>query len=117
MNKKELTQELRSGKRLINLLELYAGQECEIFKAEGFQPGDEIIYIPDIYLNELAVGKSGCTEEEIAEIINCCYTGNDFIAECGGDLGKAEILFGYCDWQHPSSAIDDGVLDDDSEGE
>ena len=111
MNKNNLAEELRDGKRAIDLLEFCAGQECEIFKAKHFQPGDEIIYIPDVYLNELATGKPVCTEEEIKEIIGCCYSGDDFIEECDGDVQKAEALFGYCDWQHPSSAIDE--LEDD----
>ena len=36
-----------------------------------------------------------------------CYTGQDFTDECCGDAEKAERLFYYCDWQHPSSAIDE----------
>lgn len=111
MNKKEFAEGLRSGKRAIDLLEFCAGQECEIFKANRFQHGDEIIYIPDVYLNELAIAKKECTEEEIEEIVECCYSGNDFVAECDGDIQKAEALFGYCNWQHPSSAIDE--LEDD----
>ena len=48
------------------------------------------------------------------EIVGCCYTGNDFIEECGGDVEKARHLFWYCDWQHPSSALPEI---DDEEGE
>lgn len=51
--------------------------------------------------------------EELEEVMSQCYTGQDFIDECHGDIEKAENLFCYCDWQHPSSAIDD--LADDGE--
>ena len=32
---------------------------------------------------------------------------------CGGDRQKSENLFWYCDWQHPSSAWDEGAIDSD----
>lgn len=52
-------------------------------------------------------------QEELVEVLSNCYTGQDFIDECHGDMEKAERLFYYCDWQHPSSAIDE--LTDDGE--
>ena len=52
--------------------------------------------------------------EDVEEIVGCCYTGNNFIEECGGDVEKARHLFWYCDWQHPSSALPEI---DDEEGE
>ena len=51
--------------------------------------------------------------EELDEVLSNCYTGQDFLDECHGDAEKAERLFLYCDWQHPSSAVDE--LDDDEE--
>lgn len=39
--------------------------------------------------------------------------GQDFINECQGDVEKTERLFCCCDWQHPSSAMDE--LTDDGE--
>jgi hypothetical protein len=48
-------------------------------------------------------------------VVSNCYTGNDFLEQCGGDAEKAERLFWYCDWQHPSSAMDEGAVDDDEE--
>ena len=42
-------------------------------------------------------------DEVIDEVVDSCYTGNDFIEECEGDVELAERLFWYCDWQHPSS--------------
>ena len=43
-----------------------------------------------------------------------CYTGNDFIDLCDGDVKLAERLFRYCDWQHPSSALNE-VTDDEED--
>lgn len=81
------------------------GQLCEIFKAKGFMPGDEIIYIPDTHLNMIPQGTCITDDETIEEVVGNCYTGDDFIDECGGDQELAERLFHYCDWQHPSSAL------------
>ncbi len=105
MTKTELRQALRSGQLLCDLIPLRSGQDCEIFKTDAFQPGSDIIYIPDIALNDLPAFGEVLNEEEIEEVIGCCYTGDDFIEECDGDVELAERLFWYCDWQHPSSAL------------
>lgn len=105
MTKSELRNHLINGGRLDAVFTFGSGQECEIFKADKFQSSDEIIYIPDIWLNEIPI-TSPITEEEIMDdVIGCCYTGNDFIHECDGDAKLAERLFWYCDWQHPCSAL------------
>ena len=44
-----------------------------------------------------------------------CYTGKDFVDMCDGNMEKARRLFDYVDWQHPSSALDAGEIDDDEE--
>lgn len=98
MTKLVLRAALYSGQKLEDLFEWRSGQDCDIFKADHFSAGDEIIYIPDVYLNELF------TLDDIEDILACCYTGKDFLAETGGDAAKAERLFWFCDWQHPSSA-------------
>lgn len=43
--------------------------------------------------------------EEIEDILEQCYTGDDFLEECGGDVEMAKRLFHYVDWQHPSAAV------------
>ena len=73
--------------------------------AFDFGPGDEIIYIPDVHLNMIPLGTPITDDEVIDEVVDSCYTGNDFIEECEGDVELAERLFWYCDWQHPSSAF------------
>lgn len=98
MTKQELCSALHSGQKLENLFEWRSGQDCDIFKADRFSIGNEIIYIPDVYLNDLF------TLNDIDDILDCCYTGEDFLAETGGNAAKAERLFWFCDWQHPSSA-------------
>lgn len=92
------------------------GQECYIFKAPEFKAGAEILYIPDTCLNEIPVTEAPTCEDEADNIIDCCYTGDDFIKECDGDVELAERLFAYCDWQHPSSALPE-VEDDEEEEE
>lgn len=114
MTKEMLVARLRAGAVLDELFHWKAGQDCVIFKADSFVIGDTIIYIPDVSLNDLRLDQPP-TEEEIAEIIGCCYTGGDFLVECGGDAELAERLFDYCDWQHPSSALDE--IEDEEDGE
>lgn len=51
MKKAELKRRLVAGEKLYDVLPLRSGQECEIYKADSFMAGDEILYIPDVYLN------------------------------------------------------------------
>ena len=48
MTKQELCSALHSGQKLENLFEWRSGQDCDIFKADRFSIGNEIIYIPDV---------------------------------------------------------------------
>ncbi len=97
--------------------EFRSGQDCEIFKADAFVPGDEVIYIPDTDLNDIPLDEPIADDEAIEDVLDCCYTGNDFLAEVEGDADAAVRLFWFCDWQHPSSVVDEGVLFDDEETE
>lgn len=115
MTKKELREALENGGIMDDLFQFREGQECEIYKAPEFKAGSEILYIPDIDLNMIQTGKASVCEEELSNIIDCCYTGDDFIDECDGNTELAERLFNYCDWQHPSSALSE--LDDEQNDE
>lgn len=117
MTKDELKAGLVAGKTLCDMMEFCSGQECKIFKAGKFFLGDEIIYIPDLRLNEIPVNKPVLDSLEQDEILLSCYTGDDFVAVCEGDEEKARRLFAYCDWQHPTSAYDEGAVDDDEDDE
>lgn len=117
MTKAELRAELERGAMMGDLFLFISGQEGEIFKADTFEAGDQIIYIPDIWLNEIPT-RPLKDESEIENVLDCCYTGNDFIRLCEERFGngdKASELFDYVDWQHPSSALDAGEIDDDEE--
>lgn len=109
MTKSDLGAHLRNGKTLSEVLPFTPGQDCDIYKAEEFSTDDTILYIPDIYLNEIPTESPVSNEQEISSILSYCYTGEDFIEECGGDVGLARTLFYYCDWQHPSSAYPEVV--------
>ena len=113
LTKQELRSQLQQGHTLNNLLAFGPGQDCEIFKADKFYPGDVVIYVPDVALNHIPLDRPITDQEEFSEVLSNCYTGQDFINECHGDAEKAEHLFWYCDWQHPSSAVDE--LADDGE--
>jgi len=71
-----------------------------IYKGD-FEVSDNIIYIPDIYLNKLNLGVVA-TGENLNDILKNCYTGNDFLKECNGYKNIAKALFDFVDWQHPN---------------
>lgn len=105
MTKETLRINLEAGRIMDELFHYSAGQECSIYKAATFTVGDEVIYIPDISLNSIPMDRPLKNGEEIEEVLALCYTGDDFVQECTGDVELAERLFCYCDWQHPSSAL------------
>ena len=111
MTKKELKDKL-IGSHLEIIFDFSDGQNCLIYKGK-FEVSDEIIYIPDIDLNEIDI-ESVLDDEEIENVIRNCYTGNDFVVECSGHEDLAKELFEFVDWQHPN--IQD-VLDTYGEGE
>lgn len=127
MTKEILHQYLLEGKTLSQILPFSDGQECMIFKAESFVSGNEILYVPDIDLNQIPIdldlsednsmqdcGKGWAAmtaAEQIKLVLSYCYTGDEFITECDGNEELAKRLFYYVDWQHPCSAlpeVDDG---------
>lgn len=131
MTKAELRNELLKGKTLDSILRFRRGQDCMIFKADHFSVGDEILYIPDVDLNELPLDidlskdnsmmnefRAGfvpmTAQEQVDLVLSYCYTGDDFIYVCDGDVAQADFLFHYCDWQHPSSALPE-IEDDEDE--
>lgn len=118
MTKKEVRAELEQGAMLEDLLEFRAGQDCDIYKSE-FNPKlpEEICYVPDIYLNEIKSWKRDLTDEEIEEILSDCYTTQDIIDACEGNVEMAERVFNFIDWQHPSTAYDELSMDDEEEEE
>ena len=103
MTKAELRDHLKAGYSMDDAFDFVPGQDCDIFKADQFRAGD---------LNMIPRSTFITDDESIDEVVGNCYTGNDFIEECNGSLELAERLFWYCDWQHPSSAVDE-VIDDD----
>lgn len=114
LTKEELRRKLLDGGCMCDLFEFTSGQECEIFKADAFSAGPQILYIPDTLLNEIPVCVPVNDSASLIEsILDSCYTGDDFIKECGGNVELAERLFNYCDWQHPSSALPE--IDDENE--
>lgn len=112
MKKSELEVRLRNGEIMDNLFHFRLGQDCYMFKADiGEAPDpDEIIYIPDVDLNEIPLDES-IPEEDISDIVGYCYTWQDFLDNMEGDAEKAFRLFDYIDWQHPSSAAEELKMD------
>lgn len=58
------------------MFNLTDGQDCRIYKGK-FEASDQIIYIPDVDLNEIETD-SVLNDEAIANVLNHCCTGNDF---------------------------------------
>ena len=100
MTKEELKEKLIARENLSSLFKFIDGQDCLIYKNK-FEASNEIIYIPDICLNEIET-ESPLNDTEIDHVIHNCYTGNDFISECSGHENLAKELFEFVDWQHPN---------------
>ena len=100
MTAKELKKKLIEGYRLKDLFHFSDGQDCIIYKSD-FEITDDIIYIPDIDLNEINIDTK-LNKEEIKNVLHSCYTGNDFVEECNGHKDVEEELFEFVDWQHPN---------------
>ena len=120
MTKDELREKLMSGHTMDELFHYTQGDECLIFKADKFTLGDEILYIPDVDLNEIPMDEVVTDSKVIDCILTYCYTGDDFALKCrdfGVDENYAERLFWFCNWQHPFSALVEGWPDDDDASE
>lgn len=117
MNKAELRAKLETGEKLENIFNFADGQDCLIYKADHFEVSDNIIYIPDIYLNDIDVNRT-LHDEEICNVIHHCCTGKDFMEECSNHADLAEELFDFVDWQHPNiQDLLDGYNDEEFERE
>ena len=114
MNKTELKIELLKGATMDSLFTFTKGDECLIFHADRFSMTDDIIYIPDTGLNKIPL-KKPIRVYDIDEVVSNCYTGNDFLEEAGGDETLAERLFWLCNWQHPITAHDDFIDDEEDD--
>ena len=100
ITKQTLRELLSKGTTLESIFEFKEGQDCLIFKAEKFKETEDIIYIPDITLNEIEVTRP-LDAEGIDHVIEHCCNGKDFINECRGNEQLAEALFDFDDWQYP----------------
>ena len=107
MTKSELRKELKEGKHLEDILNLSAGQDCIIYKGKFstepkgiFKYGTDIIYIPDVNLNDIEIERP-LNMDEIDYVISECYSTVDFVEICNGHENLARNLFNYVDWQHP----------------
>lgn len=102
ITKECLRKELECGKALKDIFEFTDGQYCIIYKGEfDLENVENIIYIPDIFLNDIDIDTDFMTEREIENVINNCYTTEDFMEEAQDHINLAKSLFAYVDWQHP----------------
>lgn len=116
MTVNEVRERIIKGECLSDMFKFKDGQECLIYKGE-WNPGDEVIYIPDIDLNEICINRpliKILNSEEVMDVLSYLYTGKDFMELADGDEDFAKRLFDYVDWQHPSSALDE-VIDGEDE--
>lgn len=113
----ELEAKLRAGARLDELFEFTAGQCCQIYKAKDvkrFGGNHDIIYIPDTSLNEIPTDRA-LNIGEINAILEFFFTGSDFMETCCWDERMARRVFDVCDWQLPSTALDELRREDEEE--
>lgn len=116
MKKEEIRKKLEEGKDLFDLdfVSFRWGQSCPMY--EGTWPedittsGDEVIYIPDIWLYDL-----DSPEMSVEEKLSHIYTANDFLDKVNGNVEVAKHLFESCDWHDPSSVLQDLMACTDDE--
>lgn len=116
MTVNEVRERIIKGECLSDMFEFTDGQDCMIYKGE-WNSGDEVIYIPDIDLNEICINRpliNILNSGEVMDVLSYLYTGKDFMELVDGNEEDARRLFDYVDWQHPSSALNE-VLDDDEQ--
>ena len=102
MTKEYLRKELECGKCLKDIFSFIDGQDCIIYKGKfDLENVENIIYIPDIFLNDIDIDADFMTEMEIKNVLENCYSTEDFIEEAQGHVNLAESLFAYVNWQHP----------------
>ena len=104
VTKKDLKQSLEENYLPLNeIFNFTDGQDCLIYKATDFDKAemDDIVYIPDICLNEIPINHIKYDEDEIDNILIHCITKQDFLDECKGNEKLARDLFDFVDWQHP----------------
>lgn len=120
MTKEFLREALQGGACLSALLEMQL-DEAEIFKADAFKEGQDILYFADIWLIRVAKDQEipaawpqgfparGMVPDKDAleEILAHCYTGDDILEKCGGDRELAERVFNHCVWQDLDMAFQD----------
>ena len=106
MTKKELADALQAGKIMNDLFPFSPGQECEIFKSKDWTPGDHIVYISDMYFLRFYF-KPIKSLEDLEDILDCCYTGDDFLEAAHGNAELASEFWGLCDWQSPYTVADE----------
>lgn len=75
MTKQEILKLLRNGVKLNQIFDFISGQECEIYKSDDWTQAreDDIVYIPDISLNDICIDKNIHFEDERLYILRQFY--------------------------------------------
>ena len=67
------------------------GYKCDLDKSKP----EDIIYIPEYAYEDETINRENA------------FSWNDFVELCDGDEEKAEFIFNDCDWQYPTTCIED----------
>lgn len=81
----------------------------DISACNDFYASDLIVYIPEYCYNDDTIIKQISVDN--------CYTREDFEKLCKNTSINADFLFDACDWQHPSSLLDEMLNDVEEEFE
>ena len=101
MTKEYLRKELECGKCLKEIFEFSDDQDCTIYKGRfDLDNAENIIYIPDIFINNIDIETDFLTEREIKNVLENCYSTEDFLEEAQGHVNLAERLFSLVDWKY-----------------
>ena len=101
MTKEYLRKELECGKCLKEIFEFSDDQDCTRYIGRfDLDNAENIIYIPDIFINNIDIETDFLTEREIKNVLENCYSTEDFIKEAQGHVSFAERLFSLVNWQY-----------------
>lgn len=101
MKKQEVKARLMNGEGLREIFPVlpYTKEYGEIVKAARFVAGDEVIYIPSLGWNPINYFAEN--EEDAEDILCDCYTGDNYIELCNGNITLAKLLFSITNDRNP----------------
>lgn len=99
---------LKEGKSIAEIFDLIEYEKYQFYKAKEWDPGDTVLYIPDLWNHGVPAHVSLLlSDEDIETMMQLLFTGRDFIEICEGDKAIAKEVFENIDGAMPKEAYED----------